>query len=182
MTLGECEFARVTPIKNGSKFDACLEQRNLVDSNITLIQPDLVVISSSWATSFAEGEKLWSQGFASRLDFLKAAGARVLIIGTTPGAGNWSECLKGNVISGCMGSSEVGFKRRSRESLESKKRGFAYLDSEKILCVSQYCPSVIDDIPVYWDGSHLSSEMSATLSSFIKISIKKNYPNLLTIN
>jgi len=181
-TLGECEFARVTPLKNGSQYDACNANRKFVDSKISQSHPDLIVISSSWATSFIGGSAAWSEGFTSRMNFLKGSGSKVLLIGSTPGAGIWSDCLKGNDISKCNGSASTGEKRRIEESAKSKEFGFAFLDPSIFLCFAGVCPSTIGGIPTYWDGSHLNSDFSLTLSHFLRDAIERNYPKFLSNN
>jgi hypothetical protein len=44
----------------------------------------------------------------------------------------------------------------------------SFIDSEQWLCASSICPAVIDDIPVYADGSHFTTPFSERLGPIFR--------------
>jgi hypothetical protein len=174
-TLGQCEFSRVDSLQNGEVFEECLAHRESVDERILELKPDLIVVSSSWGAAYRGNLSDWQAGLVSHLDFLQRTGAAVLFIGNVPGTQNWSDCLKRDSIAGCNGLAERGSQRRNIEIKEAKSKGFATLDPTPLLCYKSTCPSTIGGIPVYWDGSHMSKDLSRELAPFIKHALQSRY-------
>jgi hypothetical protein len=175
LTLGQCEFARVDSLLDGKVFKECLVHRELVDKRILESKPDLVIVSSSWGAIHQGDISDWKTGLISHLDFLRSTGASVLYIGNVPGGQNWSDCLRKESIAGCVGSATRGSERRKIEIAEAQKRGFAVLDPTPLLCYKSVCPSTLNSIPVYWDGSHMSTDLSKELAPFIENALRLKY-------
>ena len=146
-----------------------------MDKRILETKPDLVIVSSSWGAIHRGNVSDWKMGLIAHLDFLRSTGASVLYIGNVPGGQNWSDCLRKDSIAGCYGSATRGSERRKIEIAEAQKRGFAVLDPIPLLCYKSICPGTLKGIPVYWDGSHMSTDLSKILAPFIEYSLQLNY-------
>jgi hypothetical protein len=89
---------------------------------------------------------------------------KVFVIPSVPGAGNLKNCLKSmNNIEGCYGKIGTGQKFLNFQLSLERSRAFRVLNLTPYLCKDEWCPPIIDSLPVYSDGNHLSSIFSERL-------------------
>ncbi len=122
--------------------------------------------------SLAASTSAYAAGYRRTLTALAATGTPVAVIRDTPApGGSIPDCLSRHPedYGACDGTrarwtspdgavAAVRALRRSTVTL---------VDMTKYLCPGRTCPAVIGDVPVYFDGSHMTATYAATLSPYL---------------
>lgn len=151
--------------KNGILNSECSNHNDLVQRYIQEMKPDLIIASG--ADQWLEKSTLsdWKTGFSSSAGFYSEHSNRLLVVSSTPGAGNLSTCLEpANSIRACFGNASSIVKYVEYQQNYGKTLGFEYLNLTQYLCVENWCPPVIQGVPVYGDTNHFSKVFSSKLS------------------
>ena len=134
-------------------------------SRIRALHPDVLVLSEEDVVTPYRTESDIPSSLAS---FSKLA-RRVVVLGHTPSVPSFDSCLSGSAdISGCVGTLSDAY--RSDTLLEQRmatRYGATFVDTSTWFCVrvgsSIVCPPVIENAPVWRDGTHVTSDLEPKL-------------------
>lgn len=157
---------------NGPDEELCTDYRSSGIAEILRERPGMVVLSenSQWVIDDSR-KQAWIDGMNKTLDDLAALPATtpIIIFGEVPRSGSMEVCLRGSSITGCAGEPvESQWVREQQRLVAAAHPNVLFIDSEQWLCTVSTCPAVIDDIPVYTDGSHFTAQFSERLGPLFR--------------
>ncbi len=128
---------------------------------------DLVILSEDGVPS--------EQAMVDALRRFKAVAKHVVVLGHTPIVPNFTYCLGGNSdVSSCKAElsqddgANVALERHAASSLQ-----VAFVDTTPWFCIDLTCPPVIDQVPAFTDGSHISAEIAPKLIPLLQQSLRQ---------
>ena len=128
---------------------------------------DLVILSEDGVPS--------EQAMVDALRRFKAVAKHVVVLGHTPIVPNFTYCLGGNSdVSSCKAElsqddgANVALERHAASSLQ-----VAFVDTAPWFCIDLTCPPVIDQVPAFTDGSHISAEIAPKLIPLLQQSLRQ---------
>jgi len=149
---------------NGMEDTKCVEHNLWVKSVVEKSNPEIVVFSAADKVVSGKSFTSWQKSFELTIQMYEKLSGKVFIIPSVPGAGNLKNCLKSmNNIEGCYGKIGTGQKFLNFQLSLERSRAFRVLNLTPYLCKDEWCPPIIDSLPVYSDGNHLSSIFSERL-------------------
>ena len=179
LTMQECPpFDAETDHFAGDAYPECGEFRDYTAKKVKKLDPDLVVLVSSYtyadramssgATGTAAFEEI-EEGFTRTAERLSAPGRVVVLLGPPPGAGNLLECVT-KISSPADCERDIPgtwYDMTDLEQRVAEASGAEYVDPRPWFCVDQYCPGFVGTTPVYADGGHLTIEYSEQLGEVV---------------
>jgi len=176
----ECMIADVVPWPwQGSGADlTCPDHRAWVNSFITTLKPDLVVLSDQPYHPIADGNQnagdnqmmLWSQGLDSALATLRPLNKHIVYFGVPSSQTGLTDCVLagGNLGAKCFSSPRKlgAYENVQAETAASYK--IPFINPNDWLCVDAVCPPIIDNTPVFWDGAHFTQDFAAKLGPLFR--------------
>jgi hypothetical protein len=132
---------------------------------------DLLVVSESGVHS--------EQQMATALNSFAGVARHLVVLGHTPEVvPNFELCLHGSSdISSCMGHlSDKEFADVELERRVAALFGASFIDTTPWFCSGLTCPSIIDGVPAFADGSHVTVEMADRLVPLLRASLQQILP------
>lgn len=127
------------------------------------IHPDVLILSEG-----GHGDRT---SFHKMLQRYLPVSDRVIVMSTMQSMPSFEECLgKDKSITKCP---VTLFDNHGVELKLGIGNSATFLDVTDLFCYNRQCPSVIDNTPVYSDGSHLSREMGPKLSPLLRILLRR---------
>jgi hypothetical protein len=149
---------------NGLEDTKCVEHNLWVKSVVEKSNPEIVVFSAADKLVSGQSFTSWQNSFALTIEMYEKLAGKVFVIPGVPGAGNLKNCLKLiNNIEGCYGRIGTGQKFVNFQLNLERSKAFKVINLTPYLCKGEWCPPIIDFLPVYSDGNHLSSIFSERL-------------------
>lgn len=176
LTKAGCPAAdlEVFRVNSSSIYTECTVWRNNTIERINNVEkPEILILGS--LSVFSGGLKgddvadYWRNGYESTISQLSIPGRRVIVLNDTPFPGkNVPECLSTNLSSpsACDFSRKGSVSRWDRYPLINEiaaAHGAQTIDPVQWLCPLDACSTVIDDVIVYRDHSHLSVDIARVL-------------------
>jgi hypothetical protein len=170
LTKGSCLPWNITQYnKDGTIKTDCSEHADWVQEYISKTNPAMIVASGADQWLANSSFDLWTTGFRSAVKFYTANSKKVVIISSAPGSGNLKDCVGNDLgMRKCFGTPDQISKFVEIQKRESQSLKFSFINLIDFLCIKSACPALINDIPVYADGSHLSGEFSKKFSAVIR--------------
>lgn len=182
----ECMVADITPWPwSGNVPDVkCVEHREWVNSYIERTKPNLVILSDQPFHPIAEGNKkatenhlsIWEDGLDRALANLTQLSNNVVYFGVPTSAKGLVDCVKsGGVLSELCTGQSATFQRYTKvQETLSGNYYVPFIDPNDWLCFTGDCPAIIDNTPVFWDGSHFSQNLAAGLGPLFRAFLIEN--------
>ncbi|MFN8189182.1 MAG: SGNH hydrolase domain-containing protein [Nocardioidaceae bacterium] len=177
-TKAACPIADV-PVYNdtlGREFTECEQWRTLTAERVENLNPDKVIVSQSDAVIGDQVSDVdWADGTAQAVARLRAAGLDVEYLSDTPplpyGAG--PECVATHLddVSACavpVKDTEVFKNRRARLDDALHQVGIPVVDTQDLICGSEVCPMIVENMLVYRDIGHITATYSEWLSPLLE--------------
>ena len=138
-------------------------------------QPDVVIVSNSY-TQYGDSSEAWAAGADATMARLAAVAPNLVVIGDNPSADvDPPACLSGNTgdTSACATSREeaVRFDRISGEFVAAEAHGATFIDTTDWFCTPTTCPTVIGDLLVLRDETHLTPPMAEFLTPLFEAAL-----------
>ena len=161
-------------------YTECDEWRNAMFDRLKTTKPDVVLVTSQIRTLSVD-----PAGMVQAIENFKSTGARVLYLEDTPYPGTVDglvpDCLAKNAsdIQKCSLSrtdprTRLGnMIQRTTESAAAKKAGATLIDPTSWFCSATLCPTVINNIVVYSDDSHITGTYNLWLAPEMTKTLKK---------
>jgi len=129
------------------------------------IRVDLLIVSQDGVRS--------QEDMVDALRRFKEVARHVVLLGHTPIVPNFTFCLSGNAdISSCK--RELSRDDLAAVALEQHVAALShitFIDPTPWFCVDLTCPPIIDQVPAFTDGSHISSEIAPKLIPLLQRSL-----------
>ena len=161
----------------GSTLEECIDFRNSAIQDIVDRPPDLLIISdhTDWVAK-QKKSAAWGLGEKKTYDLLSSISTKTKVVrlGETPSMANaWDACLTASgSIKTCFGSrADIADAVTNVQSAAKSYPWVQFIDIAAWLCSDDRCPPVINGIPAYIDGGHLSEEMRPLLAPLLKEAI-----------
>ena len=180
LTFEECPpFDAKTVHFSGKAFPECGDFRRFSWDTVDDIDPDLVVIASSYVYSevaMASGKRgdaalndEIQPGFERAVREVSAPGRIVTILGPPPGSGNLQECYTAVAKpSDCERDvPSAWYDMTDLEKRVAEATGAQYVDPRGWFCVDQFCPAFVGTTPVYADGGHITNAYSRQIADAV---------------
>jgi peptidoglycan/LPS O-acetylase OafA/YrhL len=186
-TKAACPPVRITlfsPVLNRT-WTECTQWYSEVISAISSTHPAMVVIGIApnydAAYDVVQNGGPWLSGLSSTVTSIRQAGARVVVLGSTPSPPqSIPDCLSGRLddIPGCQfspvgqrvsGGGLVGVDQAGNraESASVTSAGGQFLDLVPLFCTPAVCDVVVDNVLVFRDNSHVTVTYANYLSPLI---------------
>jgi peptidoglycan/LPS O-acetylase OafA/YrhL len=164
LTKSACPAAEVLRIEAGAfKNSDCVAWRKNAIERIKEINPEVVIMSGfqhfDYPKKFGSREQWWFAGQRSLWESLNGISAKLIYISDTP------HPLRD--IPSCLATAKAGECDGNEKSDPRVVGGFTTLDPTPWLCPDS-CPAIVNGVVAYRDASHISVEMSASLSDELK--------------
>jgi hypothetical protein len=164
---------------NGKPYETCLLAQENTIKKIAEVKPDLVLMSSRLIDEKGPRSASWFAGMTKQLKKVRAAAdGKVLYLGDTPYPGFFvAECLLKN--SGQVNKCNSSIKSAKQNNLTgpganaAKNAGVVYVSLINWLCSDKNCPATLNNILMYIDSSHITTEASKMYSPLLYKEIKK---------
>lgn len=175
MTKGACQFSTEPSWRGEDEYVECGEWNTDVMRHLTELQPD-VVVTTATRSSPGNGEQVLD-GYVDRWQELDDMGIDVIGMRGTPRMGmSPPDCVAehGAESSEC----ETDFTRSLAEvppytTEEGIPESMEFLDLTGYFCPDGRCPSVIGNVLVYYDDSHITATYSASLAPLVAAEIQR---------
>jgi hypothetical protein len=182
LTKPQCPIANVVPWVKGSPFSECVEHRERVFRFIEEVQPDLLILADSGGhvlskdgKPLSDSRKIWKDGVYASLDILTKIAKKIVYFGSPPTGVNLIDCVNSsNELSrSCWNAPESRSDQRDVQRQATESSGNLFIDPVDWLC-RKFCPPVIDNTPVFWDGSHIAPEFAKKLAPLFRAFLVSN--------
>ena len=176
----ECMIADVVPWPwQGSGADlTCPDHRAWVNQQITLLKPDLVVLSDQPYHPIADGNQnagdnqmmIWSAGLDSALATLRPLAKHIVYFGVPSSQTGLTDCVLagGTLAANCFSSPRKLGAYENVQAQTSATYHIPFINPNDWLCVDSVCPPIIDNTPVFWDGAHFTQDFAAKLGPLFR--------------
>ncbi len=158
---GACLFTDAPQTYKGDPYTSCSEWNRGVMDELEGLRPDAVFTTgttTSLDTSAGyDGEEV-VDGYVDRWRELDVMGVEVVAVRDTPRLGfDAVECLGEGTPQDCTARADVSLAPDSPLGGADLPDNVSVLDLNDLLCTGGECPSVIGNVLVYWDGSHIGA-------------------------
>jgi hypothetical protein len=161
-------------------YTECNTWRKSAVERIDKIKPSILITSAFVASNRgAHYAQNWINGVTKTVSHFRALGSTVVTIGDTP----WSKhdptscmSLNKNHLAKCTVPTVQPWRDNLRQrgtAAAATKAGAVVIDPTLWFCADQKCPSVVGNIAVYNDQTHMSATYSATLAPVLAVALKK---------
>lgn len=176
LTKSACGISTVVPRMarlGGKPYTTCADAQKYIISKIKEVQPDLVVLASRLIDEKGPRSKTWFAGMTEQLKRIKSAtNGEVVYLGDTPYPGfEVANCLLKNPDS--VNKCNSSLKLANQNNLNglgakaAKDAGVVYVSLIDWFCSSLNCPATVNNILLYIDYSHITTEASKMYSPLL---------------
>ena len=179
-TKAACPAADVTLTNATLKrvYTECSRWRQATIQRIDQLRPALVIVSQSDTLLGAQMDnQVWAQKTLTTMDALRSSGAKLDFIADTPiPDGDVPSCLAANPthIERCERTRSRAFaaplytERHNAVAGALRAGGVTVIDPTDWMCSAQRCPTVIGNVLVYRDASHITDSFSRALAPIME--------------
>ncbi len=131
------------------------------------LHPDLLILSESGIHT--------NQQMTDAVSQLTPLAKHVVILGHTPVLPSFITCLQGaSDISACSGHlDQKSFSDVTLEQHVAALFNDPFIDTTPWFCTGLTCPPVIDQVPAFVDGSHISAEIAPRLTRLLQAALNQ---------
>lgn len=164
------------------RYTECATWRDGRVAEIATLHPDLVVLGQSDTIgSDAYTAAQWARTTAETVAKVTAASTRVVYLGDTPHPpANIPVCLAAHLssasrcdfanptLSGTRAANAVQADRARDIAAAVRKLGAAYLETSSWFCQGRVCPTIVGNVLIYRDDSHVSSRAAQLVAPLLR--------------
>ena len=187
LTMQECPpVATPTNHFSGESFPGCSVFKSDVRDQIQIVDPDIVLVASSYAylgvegvlPSGARGQDALvelADGMRAYIQPLVAPGRRVIIIAPPPGAVPLQQCVTAFArVEDCVSAPPLSWQQfSSMERVVADDVGAEFVDTLDWFCVRGRCPGLVGSSAVYVDGGHLTRGFASLLGPVLRQAVRQ---------
>jgi peptidoglycan/LPS O-acetylase OafA/YrhL len=166
LTLRQCANLRdlVSP--------GCAGHQDWALDQVRRMRPELVVLSARYQGSQSAIE--WREGTARMIAEVAPYTKKVIVLSPPPGTGNLQSCFtRLSKPEDCAAPVSDRWRTYAGAELQAATATHAvFLDSRQWFCVADRCPAVVGDLPVLFDGRHVTAVYAAVIAPMMSPSFK----------
>jgi peptidoglycan/LPS O-acetylase OafA/YrhL/cellulose synthase/poly-beta-1,6-N-acetylglucosamine synthase-like glycosyltransferase len=177
LTKAACSIAdwQVYNDQLGRAYNECMTWRQQAADRMVKDKPDMVVVSQSDAVAGDQSSSEWANATARTMAALRARGLPVVYMLDTPMPDqDVPECLAGNLgdVGACTTPLDKSRPWKDRlqavEKAVKEQSGVTTVDPTDWLCTKGGCPTIVGNILVYRDDSHMTATYAKWLAPMMK--------------
>jgi peptidoglycan/LPS O-acetylase OafA/YrhL len=162
--------------------ECAIWRSNVIAELSALPNLDLIVLAASNSYNAGSDKKstldYWVNGYKTTISDLQKYSDKIIILNDTPHPGNPTalDCLGKNLATPSICDMSISqtvdqIDRMDALTQVSAQNAIPLINPVPWLCFQSICPAVLDGIPAYVDGSHLSAQMSERLAPLLEQSV-----------
>jgi peptidoglycan/LPS O-acetylase OafA/YrhL len=158
LTLRQCANLR------GVVSRGCAGHQDWAIEQVRRLRPELIVMSARYQGQQDAIE--WRDGTVRMLNELAPYTKRIVLLAPPPGTGNLQSCYtRLSKPRDCAAVVSERWRTYAGAELQAATAAHAvFLDSRAWFCIADQCPAVVGDLPVLFDGRHLTAVYAATIA------------------
>jgi peptidoglycan/LPS O-acetylase OafA/YrhL len=166
LTLRQCANLR------GLVSKGCAGHQDWALARVRRMRPELVIMSARYQGS--QDAIQWRDGTMRMLAEITPYTRRVVLLSPPPGTGNLQSCYtRLSKPRDCAAVVSERWRTYAGAELQAATSAHAvFVDARQWFCVADQCPAVVDDLPVLFDGRHLTAVYAAFLAPFMAPAFK----------
>jgi peptidoglycan/LPS O-acetylase OafA/YrhL len=176
LTMGRCPNINVLTRRNESAAanTECVDHRSWALQYIGEAAPDLVILSNSYNLALddqsADRPAVWQSGLEDFLRQVTATGTNAVVLAAPPGSVNLQECVTPlSTPKDCISPVDPSWiDMRDAEIRAAEAADVPFIDPLPWFCVDNACPAVVGNIPVYYEGAHLTANYSRHVADHLR--------------
>ncbi|MCU1589246.1 MAG: O-antigen acetylase [Frankiales bacterium] len=148
----------------GAVSPACTQHQDWAIEQVRRIRPELVVMSARYQGT--QTALQWRDGTQRMLAALAPYAKRIIVLSPPPGTGNLQSCYtRLSQPRDCAAQVSERWRTYAGAELQAATAaGAVFLDSRAWFCVADRCPAVVGELPVLFDGRHLTAVYAAAIA------------------
>lgn len=178
-TRQQCPAIHAPVLRTGDvEYPECDEYRDWVESQLPILKPDLVLISSSyflkfasWTDENADRAAEWTDATTAAIDAIAPSAGSIAFLDPFPSSKHLEECAtrSGNPDE-CETRVSDGHKELQAATAAAVKdaagrANVSHIDTMRWFCNAEgYCPGFVGNTPVRGDGGHITDAYSERLA------------------
>jgi peptidoglycan/LPS O-acetylase OafA/YrhL len=166
LTLRQC------PNLRGVVSRGCAGHQDWALEQVRRLRPELIVMSARYQGSQSPIE--WRDGTVRMIDEVARYTKRVIVLAPPPGTGNLQSCYtRLSQPNDCAAQVSERWRTYAGAELQAATNTHAaFVDPRPWFCVADQCPAVVADLPVLFDGRHLTAVYAAAIAPVMSSSFK----------
>jgi hypothetical protein len=166
LTLRQC------PNLRGVVSRGCAGHQDWALKQVRRLHPDLIVMSARYPGAQTPIE--WRDGTARMIAEVAPYTKRVVVLAPPPGTGNLQSCYtRLSQPRDCAALVTERWRTYAGAELQAATATHAeFVDSRPWFCVADQCPAFVADLPVLFDGRHLTAVYAAAIAPEMSRSLK----------
>ncbi|MBK5307092.1 MAG: acyltransferase [Frankiaceae bacterium] len=143
---------------------ACTQHQDWALEQVRRLRPDVVVMSARYQGG--QTPEQWLDGTVRMLAQIAPYTKRIVILTPPPGTGNLQSCYtRLSEPRDCTGQVSERWRTYAGAEQEAATSARAvFVDSRQWFCVADTCPAVVAELPVLFDGRHLTAVYAAVIA------------------
>jgi hypothetical protein len=183
--LSDCPFidsAMSTPT-DPRRAERCAAGRPQIYDEINRLRPDIVIVSDFEAgiTKLASGatgaaaQSEWERGRTESLNRIAPSGAQVVVLSSNPHGKAPAECAtRVSSPDDCVSKiARIWNEKRDADRAAAATTKATYVDTSSWFCDSGQCPIFVGNVPVRWDGAHVTTAYAQYIAPRIASAVTK---------
>ncbi len=148
----------------GSVSPACTDHQNWALEQVRRLRPDLVVLSARYQGKQTPAQ--WRDGTTAMLAELATYAHRVVVLAPPPESGNLQSCYtRLSAPQDCTLAVSDRWRSYAGAEQQAATIGRArFVDTRPWFCEGERCPALVDDLPVLFDGRHLTKAYAGAIA------------------
>ncbi|MCW2572793.1 MAG: O-antigen acetylase [Frankiales bacterium] len=154
----------------GSVSPACLEHQDWALAQVRRLRPGMVLLSARYQGAQTPAE--WEAGTVQMLKELAPYTHRIVVLAPPPDTANLQSCYtRLSAPRDCV--EDVTYRWRSYAGAEQQAAAgrAVFVDPRPWFCAGDRCPALVGDVPVMFDGRHLTAVYAAAIAPLMSGSL-----------
>ncbi|MDT7550972.1 MAG: hypothetical protein QOE84_3366 [Actinomycetota bacterium] len=150
---------------------ACTQHQDWALAQVRRLRPDLVVLSARYQGP--QTPEQWRDGTVRMIDELAVYTKRIVVLAPPPESGNLQACYtRLSDPQDCTGTVSERWRTYAGAEQAAAGRRAAFVDPRPWFCAGERCPAVVGDLPVMFDGRHLTAAYAAVIAPLMASALR----------
>jgi peptidoglycan/LPS O-acetylase OafA/YrhL len=155
----------------GAVSPACTQHQDWALGQVRRLRPELVLLSARYQGTQSVGQ--WQAGTARMLAELAPYTKRVIVLAPPPETGNLQSCFtRVSRPRDCTGMVSERWRLYAGAERAAVTGRAAFVDPRPWLCAEDRCPALVADVPVMFDGRHLTAVYAAQIAPLMASALR----------
>ena len=166
LTRRQCPNAEIPAGLTTAVSPSCADHQQWALDQVHELRPELIVLSNQYGAATPDQ---WTAGLSLTLQKLSDLSARIVVLSPPGDSQNLQTCQSAAKPSQCSLPLSARYLALSAaEGAAATRYGARFIDTRSWFCLNGMCPALIEDIPVEFDGIHITAAYSRFLAPYIQ--------------